>query len=110
MTRHEAVARAFLTGNIDHTLLSVLRGKPMHGYAIIKEIKEDHRIYLGPSTVYPALQWLEKNGLVKSHWDLTQKRPKKMYMLTQLGKDKAKHQRMAIQEILRKMEARENAQ
>lgn len=107
--RHDDIGRAFISGNLDHILLSSLSSKAKHGYALIDEIREDHRVYLGPSTVYPALKWLEKRGLIKSHWDLESKRPRKVYMLTAKGKQMVRHQRMAIHQILRKMEAKENA-
>ena len=103
MTRVVDFNKAFVTGNIDHILLSELSEKPNHGYGLISLIKEEHRVYLGPSTIYPSLNWLEKKGLVRSHWDLDNGRPRKVYLLTDKGKRTVRHQRMRIRQILTKM-------
>jgi DNA-binding PadR family transcriptional regulator len=38
------------------------------------------------SSGYAALAALERDGLVVSHWDVTGKRPRKMFTITELGK------------------------
>lgn len=38
------------------------------------------------NTLYPILRRLEKNGLIKSEWDVTGDRPKKFYIVTPQGR------------------------
>jgi DNA-binding PadR family transcriptional regulator len=59
----------------------------MHGYQLITKIHKDLGIYLGPSTVHPLLGQLEKKGHVKSEWNMSADRPRKVYALTVEGKN-----------------------
>jgi len=84
-------AAKFIRENIEHILLDYLAQSDLHGYALIQQILKDHSIYLGPSTVYPALSKLEEQGLIQSNWDLTKPRVRKIFTITTQGK--AEHQR-----------------
>jgi len=58
---------------------------PMYGYGMIQSFRE--RGYeLEESTLYPLLRRLEKNGLIRSEWDVTGNRPKKYYRATARGR------------------------
>jgi len=59
----------------------------MHGYEIITSIRKSYGINFGPSTIYPLLGMLEKKGHLESDWDMTTERPRKVYKLTESGKD-----------------------
>lgn len=59
----------------------------MHGYQIITKIRRSFGVYLGPSTVYPLLTSLEKKGHVASRWNMEGERPRKIYELTNEGKN-----------------------
>jgi len=72
-------------GLLDIIVLSFLRSKSMHGYKIITSIRKNFGVYFGPSTIYPFLNNLEEKGLVKSQWDTTHDRPRKVYSLTPNG-------------------------
>lgn len=103
--RYELFKNAFVHGNVDVILLSEIEeAKATHGYQIITNIREEYKVYLGPSTVYPALTYLEEHGLIKHHWDLGNGKPRKVFMLTPKGKQMVRHQRMAIRLILEKLE------
>jgi len=81
----ETVIRALLP----HIILSEANSRPIHGYMLIKQIRRKHGVYLGPSTIYPALADLEKNGLIRSDWVFTSprnERPRKLYTITNKGK------------------------
>ena len=73
-------------GLLDLVVLGLLKQKSIHGYGIITSIRRNFGVYFGPSTVYPLLGELEKNGTIKSEWDLTHDRPRKVYSLTSEGK------------------------
>ncbi|MCW4016570.1 MAG: PadR family transcriptional regulator [Candidatus Bathyarchaeota archaeon] len=73
-------------GLLDLVVLGLLKEKDLHGYGIITSIRRNFGVYFGPSTVYPLLSELEKAGDIKSEWDLTHDRPRKVYSLTAEGK------------------------
>ncbi len=74
-------------GLLDMIVLQYLDKESMHGYQIITKIRKGFGVYLGPSTVYPMLGLLEKKGYVTSAWNMNTERPRKMYKLTNEGKN-----------------------
>src|SRR5687768_10536785 len=75
-------------GHLDLLLLSVLDAAgPVHGYAVITALRDRSAgaFDLPEGTVYPALQRLERAGLVVSHWDETAPRRRRVYQLTDQG-------------------------
>jgi DNA-binding PadR family transcriptional regulator len=73
-------------GLLDLIVLQFLETEPMHGYQIITTIRKSFGVYLGPSTIYPLLNTLEKKGYIKSKWNMDNERPRKVYNLTNDGK------------------------
>ena len=77
-----------LTKGLLHLIvLQLLDSQPMHGYQIITKIRKSFGVYFGPSTVYPLLNSLEKKGQVESKWNMQSERPRKVYQLTNKGKN-----------------------
>ena len=74
-------------GLLDMIILQYLDRESMHGYQIITKIRKGFGVYFGPSTVYPLLGALEKKGYVKSAWNMDTERPRKVYKLTNEGKN-----------------------
>jgi len=74
-------------GLLDMIILEYLDEESMHGYQIISKIRKGFGVYLGPSTIYPLLGLLEKKGYVASAWNMCTVRPRKMYKLTNEGKN-----------------------
>jgi DNA-binding PadR family transcriptional regulator len=74
-------------GLLDMIVLQYLNEESMHGYQMITKIRKGFGVYLGPSTVYPLLGLLEKKGYVTSVWNMCTVRPRKMYKLTNEGKN-----------------------
>lgn len=74
-----------MKGLLDLIVLQFLSSKPMHGYQIITKIRKTFGVYFGPSTIYPLLNALEKNGYVQSEWNMNNERPRKVYKLTSEG-------------------------
>ena len=74
-----------MKGLLDLIVLQFLSSKPMHGYQIITKIRKTFGVYFGPSTIYPLLNALEKNGYVQSEWNMNNERPRKVYKLTNEG-------------------------
>ena len=73
----------FNAGDMKYVILKLLKDKPRHGYEVMKELEERlHGCYsASPGTVYPTLQWLEDEGLVRAK-DVE---GKKVYEITDLG-------------------------
>jgi DNA-binding PadR family transcriptional regulator len=87
---------------IDVVILEIINeNKIIHGYAIIKIIRKKHNVYLGPSTVYPALLRLTKNGFVISKWEFGKMgKMIKNYSLTFAGKNEIEISRIALKTII----------
>ncbi len=66
-------------------LVLAMLEKEMYGYAMVRTIRQ-----LGyeveENTLYPLLRRLEKNGWVKSQWDVSLDRPRKFYGVTAAGR------------------------
>ena len=76
-----------LKGHLDALILAVLRDAPLHGYAVIQELKRRSggELALPEGTVYPALHRLEAAGLLSSRWEVVSGRRRRVYMLSQTG-------------------------
>jgi len=81
------VQAKLMKGLLDLIILQFLNGQPMHGYQIITKIRKSFGVYFGPSTIYPLLGTLEKKKFVKSEWDMSTERPRKVYKLTTDGQN-----------------------
>ncbi|HYV67968.1 MAG TPA: PadR family transcriptional regulator [Myxococcales bacterium] len=80
-----------------YVILKLLNEKPMHGYEVMKALEERLRGCYSPSpgTVYPTLQWLDDEGLVKAR-DVE---GKKVYEITDAGRKFLREHRDVIEDI-----------
>ncbi|HVN50050.1 MAG TPA: PadR family transcriptional regulator [Acidimicrobiales bacterium] len=71
-------------GDVRLSILALLAESPMHGYQVIQEITERSggRWSPSPGSVYPTLQALEDEGLVRA----TESEGKRVYELTEAGR------------------------
>ena len=70
-------------GTLILLVLSQLR-QPMYGYSLVKSLNENG-IPMDPNTLYPLMRRLEGQGLLKSHWDTGDAKPRKYYQITEEG-------------------------
>lgn len=88
-------------GHLDGLLLAVLEQGPLHGYAIIAAVQ--HRsggvLELRTGTIYPALQRLERLGLLSSSWQSSGERRRRAYELTEEGRQTLAGERTAWSEF-----------
>lgn len=78
-----------LRGSIDLLVLKTLSLEPMHGWGISQRVQQlsSDVLEVNQGSLYPALQRLEKAGLVTSHWDTTENnRRARYYRLTASGR------------------------
>ena len=78
-----------LQGTLDMLILQTLRWRPQHGYGISQAIRAGSGDVLQVETgsLYPALHRLEKQGWIKSEWDVSKNNQRaKYYQLTSSGR------------------------
>jgi PadR family transcriptional regulator PadR len=66
-------------------LVLALLEKDMYGYSMVRTIR-DLGYEVEENTLYPLLRRLEKNGWVKSRWDVSEDRPRKFYSISDAGR------------------------
>ncbi len=78
-----------LRGSLDLLVLKTLSLMPMHGWGISQRIQQlsEGVLEVNQGSLYPALQRLEKDGLVASEWGTTDNnRRARYYRLTAAGR------------------------
>ena len=78
-----------LRGSLDLLVLKTLSLAPMHGWGITQRVQQisDGVLEVNQGSLYPALQRLEKNGLITSDWGTTDNnRRARYYRLTAAGR------------------------
>jgi len=88
-------------GHLDGLLLAALEGGPLHGYAIITAVQQRSAgaLELRTGTVYPALNRLERTGLLRSTWESVGERRRRCYELTDAGRRTLADERTAWREF-----------
>ena len=78
------VSKELIKGSTSLLVMSVLKGKDLYGYRIIKEleIRSENAFEFKEGTLYPILHALEKEGFLESYWDEIDGRKRKYYHLT----------------------------
>ena len=87
----ESDPRDLFPGALEMMVLRLLKVEPMHGYALVQRIQQASRnlLQVEEGSLYPALQRLLKEGLVKAEWGVSAtNRRVRIYRLTPAG---AKH-------------------
>ena len=78
-----------LRGSLDLLVLKTLSLAPMHGWGISQRIQQisDGVLEVNQGSLYPALQRLEKDGMITSEWGTTDNNRKaRYYRLTPAGR------------------------
>jgi transcriptional regulator len=81
-------ARDLFPGALEIMILESLRHRPMHGYALVKHIKQvsDNLLQVEEGSLYPALQRMLREGLLDSEEGISAKgRPTRIYRVTEAG-------------------------
>lgn len=69
-------------------LLVLLRRSKLHGYEIMKELRDEFGITCDHGALYRTLRQLEGAALIRSHWDAADLGPaRRVYELTDTGSD-----------------------
>lgn len=78
-----------LRGSLDLLILKTLSLAPMHGWGISRRVQQISAgvLEVNQGSLYPALQRLEKDGLITSEWGTTDNnRRARYYRLTARGR------------------------
>lgn len=80
--------RDLFPGALEIMILKTLRLKPMHGYALVKHIKQvsENLLQVEEGSLYPALQRMLREGWLESETGISAKgRPTRIYRVTDAG-------------------------
>jgi PadR family transcriptional regulator, regulatory protein PadR len=80
--------RDLFPGALEIMILQSLRLRPMHGYALVKHIKQvsENLLRVEEGSLYPALQRMLREGWLESEVGTSAKgRPTRIYRLTDAG-------------------------
>jgi len=92
-----------LQGTLDMLILRTLQWRPRHGYAIAQTIRaqSSEALQVETGSLYPALHRLQKQGWLKSGWDITEANQRaKFYKLTPAGKKQLLRERSKWEELV----------
>ncbi|HEX4771175.1 MAG TPA: PadR family transcriptional regulator [Bryobacteraceae bacterium] len=81
----------FLQGTLELLLLKTLLAGELHGYGIAQSIRQasNEALLIEAGSLYPALQRLELQGLIKAEWKSSDTgRQARFYKLTPAGRKK----------------------
>jgi PadR family transcriptional regulator PadR len=81
--------RDLFRGTLEMMILRSVMRAPMHGYALVQHIKQRSNDFLQveEGSLYPALQRLLREGLVKAEWENSaSNRRVRTYRITPAGK------------------------
>lgn len=96
--------RDLFPGALEMMILRTLKRQPLHGYALVQHIKRtsDDLLQIEEGSLYPALQRLLKEDLVKAEWGISStNRRVRIYKLTPVG---AKHLQREVSSFERMLE------
>lgn len=107
-------SRLYWNGTIKMSLskffiLCVLHSKPMHGYEIARAVEQSTNGCCSPTegTIYPVLREFEEGGYLTAETELVSGRERKVYTLTDKGKEAFKVAVEAWMEVTRCLTASE---
>ena len=98
------VQRDLFPGALEMMILRMLKRQPMHGYALVQQIKRTSQdlLVIEEGSLYPALQRLLKADFVKAEWGVSSTNRKvRTYKLTAAG---AKHLEREVSTFERMLE------
>ena len=92
-----------LQGTLDMLVLKALALEPMHGWGITERIEQwsESVLQLGQGSLYPALYRLERQGLIRSEWKVTENnRRARYYTLTAAGRKQLAAERREFAQMI----------
>ena len=100
----KAIQRDLFPGALEMMILRTLKRQPMHGYALVQQIKRssDDVLQIEEGSLYPALQRLLKDGFVKANWGISStNRRVRIYNLTTAGEKHLQREVSSFERMLK---------
>jgi PadR family transcriptional regulator PadR len=97
-------SRDLFPGALEMMILQTLKRVPMHGYALVRHIKEtsDQLLEIEEGSLYPALQRMLKQGWVKAEWGVSAtNRRVRVYQLTDAGRKHLQREVSSFERMLK---------
>jgi len=92
-----------ITRNIlDIQILRLLNAEPMWGYKIKKEVETKFGVRLRHGALYPLLKSMEQKGLIKSKRQQQGGRTRKVYAMTEKGREYIEAYDIVLKEQIQK--------
>lgn len=98
-----AQPRDLFPGALEMMVLQMLKRRPLHGYALVQEIKRasNDLLQVEEGSLYPALQRMLKAGLVKAEWGVSSTgRRVRNYQLTPAGRKHVEREVSSFERML----------
>ena len=95
--------RDLFPGALEMMILRTLKRQPLHGYALALQIKRtsDDLLQIEEGSLYPALQRLLKDDLLKAEWGISStNRRVRIYQLTAKGAKHLQHEVSRFEQML----------
>ena len=102
------ISKELMAASTRPLILTILERGESYGYQIIQDVKKlsGGTLEWSDGMLYPVLHKMEKDGLVQSRWDVSEKgRRRKYYSITDAGTEEiasAKRQWLSVHEVLKK--------
>jgi len=86
-TYQKEIVQRIIKNLLDIQLLRLVDAQPLWGYKIKKKVEADFNIKIRHGALYPMLNRLEKQGFLISQKQRQGGRARKVYSITQTGKE-----------------------
>ena len=93
--------KRFIRNFLDATILSMIVDESLWGYRIMTLLKKRYKVKVGPPVIYPLLVSMEKNGLITSWETKKSNRIRKMYDITDEGREYLKKFGVFLAELIK---------
>jgi transcriptional regulator len=90
-------------GALELMVLQTLRWQPLHGYALVQHIRRtsNELLQVEEGSLYPALQRMLKQGLVKGEWSISAtNRRVRIYEITAAGRKHLEREISSLDRLL----------
>ena len=95
--------RDLFPGALEMMVLQILRGGPLHGYALVQRIKQSSGdlLEVEEGSLYPALQRMLKTGAVSAEWGTSaHNRRVRIYKITPTGRKRLERDTSSFERML----------
>src|SRR6476660_488061 len=101
---NKPLQRDLFPGALEMMILRTLKRQPMHGYALVQQIKRisNEVLQIEEGSLYPALQSILKEDFVKAEWCISStNRRVRIYKLTVAGRKHLEREISSFERMLK---------